>query len=232
MLAITADSATYTPAELEGAAQLAVALGVRHRVVHTEELDDADFAENPPDRCYFCKTHLFRELWQVAEREGLAHVVYGATVDDLGDYRPGMRAAEELGARAPLVEAGLTKDEVRLLSRQRGLSTWDKPATACLASRFPYHLRITGEALGRVAAAEQFLRRELGLRQVRVRHHDQIARIEVLPGDLAVLASEPARTRVVERLKAIGYTYVTLDLEGFRSGSMNEAIATTEERRS
>lgn len=170
-LAVTADSATYTASEREEAMALARKLGARHLLVQTDELSDDRFAENPPDRCYFCKTHLFSDLWRIARSEGLRHVVYGATVDDLADHRPGMQAARELGARAPLLEAGLTKEEVRILSRERELPTWDKPAMACLASRFPYHSRITRSGL-------------LGIRQARVRDHGDVARIEMPAGDI------------------------------------------------
>ena len=187
--------------------------------------DDPRFASNPPERCYFCKGHLFQDLAAIAQEAGLRAVIYGATLDDLGDHRPGMRAAKEAGARAPLLEAQLTKEDVRTLSRQLDLPTWDKPAQACLASRFPYHATITAAALGRVEQAENLLRREFGLRQVRVRHHDTMARLEIELTDLPLLLDEETRRRVVAGLKALDYTYVTVDLEGFRSGSMNEVLA-------
>ncbi|MHB0878626.1 MAG: ATP-dependent sacrificial sulfur transferase LarE [Anaerolineae bacterium] len=224
VLAVTADSATYTEGERNEAEVLARSLGANHRVVHTDELSDERFAENPPDRCYFCKTHLFGDLWRIAADEGYSAVIYGATVDDLGDFRPGMKAARDLGARAPLLEVGLTKDEVRRLSRAAGLPTWDKPAMACLASRFPYHARIDEASLRRVAAAEAFLRGEMGLRQVRVRHHGDVARIEVDAADLPALVDDDRRERVVRHLKGLGYTYVALDLAGYRTGSMNEVL--------
>lgn len=223
VLAVTAQSETYPESELQEARELASRLGARHRIIRTDELTDERFRRNPPDRCFFCKTHLFEELWQVAREAGLPQVIYGATVDDLGDHRPGMRAAQELGARAPLVEAGLTKAEVRMLSRDLGLPTWDKPAMACLASRFPYHSSITEEGLRQVEEAEDLLRRKIGLRQVRVRHHGDVARLEVESADFGLLLEE--RDRVVEGLKRLGYRYVALDLQGFRSGSMNEALA-------
>jgi uncharacterized protein len=223
VLAVTAVSPTYPAGERAEATALARKQGARHHFIYTAELDDPRFASNPPERCYYCKTHLFQDLAEVARAEGLGHVVYGATEDDLGDHRPGMRAAKELGARAPLLEAGLTKDEVRSLSRELGLSTWDKPAMACLASRFPYDATITAEALGSVEQAEDFLRQEVGVRQVRVRHHGTIARLEVDPSDFSTLLSN--RERIVARLKELGYAYVTVDLEGFRSGSMNEVLA-------
>jgi uncharacterized protein len=179
VLAVTAISPTYPTSEREEAAALARKLGARQHFIHTAELDDPRFASNPPERCYFCKSHLFQDLADIANREGLKYVVYGATQDDLGDHRPGMRAAQELGARAPLLEAGLAKEEVRQLSRQIGLPTWDKPAMACLASRFPYESTITAQALACVEQAEDFMRGEVGFRQVRVRHHGDTARLEV-----------------------------------------------------
>jgi len=224
VLAVTADSPTYPAGERAEAQEVARQLGARWRILHTRELDDPRFAGNPPDRCYYCKAELFEEIWAIARQEGLQNVVYGATLDDLGDYRPGMRAAREWGARAPLLEAGLGKSEVRELSRRMGLPTWDKPALACLASRFPYGMTITAARLRQVSAAEDFLRRELGLRQLRVRHHDAVARLEVEPEDMARFVEENTRQRVVAALKELGYTYVTLDLAGFRSGSMNEAL--------
>jgi uncharacterized protein len=224
VLAVTAVSPTYPASEQAEASALVDKLGARQRFVHTEELDDPRFASNPPDRCYYCKTHLFEDLAEIARSEGLDSVVYGATQDDLGDHRPGMRAARDLGARAPLLEAGLSKDEVRALSQEMGLPTWDKPAMACLASRFPYNSTITAGALDSVEQAEDFLRQEMRLRQVRVRHHDNVARLEVDLGDLPVLLNGDSRERIVARLKELGYVYVTVDLEGFRSGSMNAVL--------
>jgi len=224
VLAVTADSPTYPAGERTGAQRVAQQLGARLRMINTRELDDLRFASNPPDRCYYCKAELFEEIWAIARQEGLQNVVYGATQDDLGDHRPGMRAARERGARAPLLEAGLGKSDVRELSRRMGLPTWDKPALACLASRFPYGMTITAARLRQVNAAEDFLREELGLRQLRVRHHDAVARLEVEPEDMARFVEENTRQRVVTALKELGYTYVTLDLAGFRSGSMNEVL--------
>jgi uncharacterized protein len=224
VLAVTAVSPTYPVSEQEEASTLAGKLGVRQRFIHTAELDDPRFASNPPERCYYCKTHLFQDLAELAQSENLGCVIYGATQDDLGDHRPGMRAAKELGARAPLLEAGLTKDEVRAFSQDLQLPTWDKPAMACLASRFPYHSKITAQALKAVEQAEDFVRQEIGLKQIRVRHHGNVARLEVEPSDLSRLLKTGVRRRVVDRLKELGYVYVTLDLEGFRSGSMNEVL--------
>jgi len=224
VLAVTAISPTYPASEREAGEAIAREMGARQQFVHTDELDDPRFANNPPERCYYCKSHLFQELHEIARAEGLRYVVYGATQDDLGDHRPGMRAAREMGAWAPLLEAGLTKKDVRALSREASLPTWDKPAMACLASRFPYHQMITGEALTRVERAEDYLRGEIGLRQVRVRDYGPIARLEVEPSAFDQLVSERVRERVVAQLKELGYVYVTLDLEGFRSGSMNRVL--------
>jgi uncharacterized protein len=228
VLAVTAISPTYPASEREEGAEIARQIGARQRFVHTDELDDPRFAENPPERCYYCKSHLFQDLHQIARNEGLQHVVYGATQDDLGDHRPGMQAAREMDALAPLLEAGLTKEDVRALSKEAQLPTWDKPAMACLASRFPYHQTITGEALGRVEQAEDYMRGEIGLRQVRVRDYGPIARLEVEPAAFEWLMGEDVRQRVVAHLKRLGYTYVTLDMEGFRSGSMNRVLAAPE----
>jgi uncharacterized protein len=227
VLAVTAISPTYPASEREAGEAIAREMGARQKFVHTDELDDPRFANNPPERCYYCKSHLFQELHEIARAEGLRYVVYGATQDDLGDHRPGMRAAREMGAWAPLLEAGLTKKDVRALSREASLPTWDKPAMACLASRFPYHQTITGEALTRVERAEDYLRGEIGLRQVRVRDYGPIARLEVEPSAFDQLVSERVRERVVAQLKELGYVYVTLDLEGFRSGSMNRMLDAT-----
>jgi uncharacterized protein len=225
VLAVTAISPTYPVSEQAEASAFTNKLGVRQRFVQTAELDDPRFASNPPERCYYCKTHLFQDLAEIAQSESMNCVVYGATQDDLGDHRPGMRAARELGARAPLLDAGLTKDEVRALSRELDLPTWDKPAMACLASRFPYDSTITAEALGSVEQAEDYLRKEVGVRQVRVRHHGDVARLEVDPSDFSMLLDPDRRKRIASRLKELGYTYVTVDLEGFRSGSMNEVLS-------
>jgi len=224
VLAVTAVSPTYPASEQEEASTLARKLGVRQRFIHTAELDDPRFASNPPDRCYYCKTHLFQDLAEIACSENLGTVVYGATQDDLGDHRPGMQAARELGARAPLLEAGLAKDEVRALSHELQLPTWDKPAMACLASRFPYNSTITAQALKTIEQAEDFIRHEIGLRQIRVRHHGTVARLEVEPSELGRALQASVRQRIVDRLKELGYVYVTIDLEGFRSGSMNEVL--------
>lgn len=226
-VAATARSETYAEEEFQRSRELAETLGAEQLVFETEELAIGNFADNPPDRCYFCKTELFRKLRELARERSLACVAHGAQCTDLGDHRPGMRAAEELRVEAPLLRAGLTKEEVRELSRRLGLPTWDRPAMACLASRFPYGERITPEKLRRVAAAESFIR-GLGARQVRVRHHGNLARVEVDSGDIGLLTRPDVREAVVGELKGLGFVYVALDLLGFRSGSMNEPFASQE----
>jgi uncharacterized protein len=221
--AVTARSETYPQREFDSARAYAKSLGVNHIVIHTSELAIPGFAHNPPDRCYHCKRELFSKIRAVAETEGLKHVLDGTNADDLADYRPGLRASQELGVRQPLREAGLTKADVRELSKKLGLPTWDRSAQACLASRFPYGAEITKDALAMVAAAEEFLR-SLGVRQCRVRHHGPVARIELLPEDIPTLASEKNRREVVAKLNQIGYKYVALDLQGYRTGSMNETL--------
>jgi uncharacterized protein len=220
VLLVTADSPTYPASELAEAKQLAAHLGLPHLVVATRELDDPRYAANPVNRCFFCKDELFRALEPVARREGLSTLVYGATMDDLGDHRPGMEAARRLGVTAPLIEAGLWKAEIRELSRARGLPTWDKPAFACLSSRFQYGDRITVEKLRQVDAAEAFVR-SLGFRRFRVRHHDRLARLEIPREDLDRLWQDGRDEAIVRRLRELGYVYVTVDLAGFQSGSAN-----------
>jgi len=222
-LAVTGVSPTYTKEEVEAARSLAERMGVRHRLIETNELDDPCFARNDSRRCYYCKSELFRELRHIADAEGLAWVADGTNLDDTSDYRPGRQAATELGVRSPLLEAGLTKADIRRLSRERGLSTWDKPAQACLASRFPTGTAITQELLHQVGQAEAYLH-SLGLRQIRVRHHGPIARIEVDPEDIPRLAAADVRQGIVARFQSLGYTYVALDLSGYRTGSLNEVL--------
>jgi len=222
-LAVTARSETYLEEEFSRAQDLAREIGIRHRAIETDELDVPGFSDNPPRRCYFCKRELFSRLRQVAEEEGIDFVADGTNADDAKDFRPGMDAARELGVRSPLAEAGLTKVDIRELSKKLGLSTWDKPTTVCLASRFPYGKPITREALRNVAEAELFLK-SLGFTNVRVRNYGRLARIEVAAEQVTRLASGKLRSKVVRKLKSLGYTYVTLDLQGYRSGSMNEAL--------
>ncbi len=221
-LAVTAASETYPQAEQQAALEVVQAIGAPHILIHTDELANEQFVNNPPERCYFCKTELFGKLRQIAREKGLVYVFDGANADDLHDYRPGMRAGHEIGVRSPLQEAGLNKQEIRELSRQYGLPTWDKPSFACLSSRFPYGHKITVEKLAQVDQAETFLR-DMGFRQLRVRHHHDIARIEVPREDIAKITG-PGLDKIVTKLKDLGFTYVTLDLQGFRSGSMNETL--------
>lgn len=222
-IAVVAVSESYTPEEAESARELAALIGVECLFIETSELEDERFASNPANRCYYCKRELFSKMSAVAAQRGIRWLLYGANYDDRGDFRPGSIAASEAKARAPLQEVGLTKPEIRELSRRLGLPTWSRPASACLASRVPYGTRITAEVLNRIASAERVLR-QLGFVQLRVRHHDQIARIEVPVEEFSRMLDENVRRHVVERLKDLGYTYVTLDLQGFRSGSMNEAL--------
>ncbi|MBI3028249.1 MAG: ATP-dependent sacrificial sulfur transferase LarE [Candidatus Rokubacteria bacterium] len=222
-LLVTADSETYPASELEEARRLARHLGMRHLVIETRELDNPEYAKNPPNRCFFCKEELFAKLGPVAAREGAAHLVYGANMDDLGDHRPGMEAAKRMGVPAPLIDAEFWKTEIRELSREFGLPTWDKPSFACLSSRFQYGDGITAEKLRQVDAAEAFIR-SLGFKQFRVRHHDRLARLEIARDELARLWEDGLRDAVVERFRELGYLYVTVDLQGFRSGSANDAL--------
>lgn len=223
VLAVTADSPIHPAHELEDAAKLAESLRVRHLMVRTGELENPQFTANPPDRCYHCKTWLFQALQEIAVGKGLLGVIEGSNADDLEDCRPGARAADEMGVRRPLQEAGLSKAEVRTISQELGLPTWNKPSLACLASRIPYGTPITPEALASIDAAEAFIR-SLGIAQVRVRHYGQTARIEVDPGDIEKLVRETNRLRVVSHLTGLGYLYVALDLAGYRTGSLNEGM--------
>lgn len=222
-VAVTTLSPAIPVAEVEEARRLAARIGIRHLTVETKEMDSPAYVENSPDRCYHCKNEIFGRLRSLAAELRLACVADGSNADDERDFRPGRRAATAHGVRSPLAEAGLTKDEIRRLSKARGLPTWDKPAMACLASRLPYGTPVTEAALKRVEAAEEALR-ALGLRQLRVRHHGDIARIEVDEAGFALFTQDGNRRAVTEKLKALGYLYVTLDLAGFRSGSLNEAL--------
>jgi pyridinium-3,5-biscarboxylic acid mononucleotide sulfurtransferase len=223
-LLVTADSETYPEAELAEARALAATMGLRHVVVRTEELANPEYAGNGANRCFFCKEELFGRLAPIAEREGIAALVYGANLDDLGDHRPGMKSAAARGVRAPLIEAELTKREIRDLSRALGLPTWDKPSFACLSSRFQYGDRITAEKLRQVDAAESFVR-SLGFRQFRVRHHDRLARLEIPLEEIPRLWQEGRHEAIVARFRELGYLYVAVDLAGFQSGSANLLLA-------
>jgi uncharacterized protein len=223
-VAAIALSESYARRERDEALALAAQLGVPVVTVDARELDDENYASNPANRCYYCKMELFTHLSRVAEERGIRWIAYGANHDDLGDYRPGQQAAKEFGVRAPLLEVGMTKAEIRHLSKQLGLPTWDKPAMACLSSRFPYGTRITAELLARLDAAEDYLRHDLGFRQVRVRHHDTIARLEVATDEMNRLLDPALREQISAKLKELGYTYVALELGGYRSGSLNAAL--------
>jgi uncharacterized protein len=218
-VAATADSETYPREELAQARELAALIGCRHIVVRTDELHDPGYSANSPDRCYYCKKTLFAELEPLAQQLGVRSIAYGAMADDIGTHRPGHRAAAEFQVRSPLIEAGLGKAEIRALAQRLGLPNWNKPSFACLSSRIAYGEAVTVEKLRALDEAERFMR-DLGLRQFRVRHHDTIARLEVQPEDFALVVEQ--REAIVARLKELGYVYVTLDLQGFRSGSMNE----------
>ena len=221
VLAVTSNNETYLPSELGQAEEFARSLGVEHLVVNTRELDDPNYAKNPTNRCYFCKSTLYSDLAEIAREKGFRCVIDGANKDDEGDHRPGRKAAKELEVVSPLALAGMSKVEVRELAKYLGLSTWDKPALACLSSRFPYGQEITPEKLAQVARAEEFLRSR-GYEQVRVRHHGEIARLEVGSEELERAFAE--REGISAELKTAGFLYVTLDLDGYRSGSLNAVL--------
>ena len=221
VLAVTSNNETYLPSELDLARDFASSLGVEHLVVNTRELDNPNYASNPANRCYFCKSTLYSDLRGIAEERGYACVVDGANADDEGDYRPGRKAARELEVVSPLSIAGVSKAEVRELAKHLGVPSWDKPALACLSSRFPYGQEITAEKLAQVARAEEFLREE-GFRQVRVRHHGEIARLEV--GQEEMERAFALRERISAQLREAGFLYVTLDLSGYKSGSLNAVL--------
>lgn len=221
--AITATSPTYPEREFKEASRLAALIGVKHLAVESNELDIPNFADNTEKRCYYCKSELFNISLGKARSLGFDFVADGSNADDVKDYRPGKIAASELGVRSPLQEAGLTKKEIRVLSRELGLATWDKPSFACLSSRFPYGTKITMERLSKVERGEELLR-DIGFTQFRVRYHDETVRIEVAPETIPMFLDEKVRVRAVEGFKEIGFTYVTLDLQGYRTGSMNEAL--------
>jgi uncharacterized protein len=222
---VIAFSASMPREEFDEALALATRIGAETAVVESKELEDPRYQENSSTRCYFCKSDVFGRIIEYAKQEGFAVVVDGTNHDDTGDHRPGRTAAKEQGVRSPLEELGFTKQDIRSLSRALGLSTWDKPAAPCLSSRIPYGTRVTPEVLGMVERSEAVIRR-LGIREFRVRHHEKIARVEVGPGDIETILAH--RDRIVRELREIGYLYVTLDLEGFRSGRLNEEIETDE----
>jgi uncharacterized protein len=216
-------SPSYAQRELEEAIRTVKWIGARYEILQTDEMKDENYTRNPVNRCYFCKTELFGKLKEWAVQKGYGVVADGTNRDDLDDYRPGLKAISEQNVRSPLREADLTKSEIRELSKNLGLSTWDKPAVPCLSSRFPYGFQITEEALRRVDAAETFLA-QLGFREVRVRHYQDTARIEVAKGEISRLLDPLVRDKVVVHLKKIGYAFITVDLDGFRSGNLNRTI--------
>jgi pyridinium-3,5-biscarboxylic acid mononucleotide sulfurtransferase len=222
-LAVFASSAVAPALEKDEAESLARQAGLRFQIIESKEMDDPEFVANSPERCYFCKRELFRELKPIARVEGLNWIIDGTNADDLSDYRPGRRACAEAGVRSPLLEAGLTKDDIRQLSHQKGLPTWDRPASPCLASRIPYGTPVTKETLLKIAGGEKYLH-SLGLRQLRLRHHGDIARIELDQQDIPIIIQPDIRQGIVEHLKALGYKYVALDLTGYRTGSLNEVL--------
>lgn len=223
VIAATAISPTYPESELKDAVRLAGEMGVRHIVFDSNELEIPGFSENSPNRCYFCKSDLFEKLKEKAEELGYSKVADGSNSDDLKDYRPGRNAAVELGVRSPLVEAGLSKGEIRELSRELGLDTWNKPSFACLSSRFPYGTEITIDGLKKVGKCEEALR-EAGFSQYRVRYHGEVARIEVPDSEMLRLLNKEIKEKLVRVFKGEGFAYITLDIEGYRTGSMNEKI--------
>lgn len=227
VLAVTADSETYPRAELKEASDLARNLGLdgRHRIIQTSEFKIKKFSENPPDRCYYCKLELFSKLKRIARENKITYVLDGSNYSDRDDFRPGRKAINKLGVRSPLLESELTKEEIRALSKKLNLPTWNKPAFACLSSRIPYGENITLEKLNRIEKAEEYLRSS-GFSQLRVREHQGIARIELEAKELKKLMNRNLRKKVYQKLKGLGFSYVTLDLLGYRTGSMNEVLST------
>jgi uncharacterized protein len=221
VLAITANYPIHPSFELEDAKEFTKKIGVKHFIIESDELKNIEFVKNPPDRCYICKKDIFSRIKEIAERKNVKHVIDATNVDDFGDYRPGIKALEELGIRSPLKEAELTKSEIRDLSKKQGLETWNKPSYACLASRIPYGIEITKERLNLIETAEEFIR-NLGIEQVRVRYHNEIARIEINKNDIPLLLEHS--DKINTKLKNLGFQYITLDLEGYRTGSLNEGL--------
>lgn len=222
-LAVTGDSASYPTFQREMADQIIKKFGIKHEVILTEEFDDPKYTNNPANRCYYCKSELYSKLELLARERGFDAICDGTNSDDLGDYRPGRQAARERGVRSPLLECSMTKSDIREMSRRAGLPTWDQPASACLSSRVPYGQVVTIEKLSMVDQAEMALK-QLGFRQVRVRHHGEVARIEVAQDEISHALDPEMARRMLAALKAVGFKYVALDLEGYRTGSLNQAL--------
>ena len=223
ILAVTSSSESVPKKELEFAKELTLSLNVTHRIIETDELKDTNYSSNPPERCYYCKKELFGRLSEIAEEENYPFILDGTNADDINDWRPGRKAAKEMNVVSPLLEAGLCKEEIRAISKDLGLPTWNRPSNPCLSSRFPYGQKITAGALRRVDLAEDFIRK-LGVRELRVRDHSDLARIEVPYDDFSLMLKEGIREQIVTYLKSLGYRHVTLDIRGFRSGSSNELL--------
>ncbi len=223
-LCITADSPSYPRRHRDIALRLVRELGLRHEFIQTHEMERPEYRANPANRCYFCKEELYAQLSRIARERGIATIVDGNNAEDRGDYRPGRQAAREAGVRSPLDEAGLTKAEIRQLSRAAGLPTWDEPASACLSSRIPYATEVTGEKLQAIDAAENVLH-DLGFRVCRVRHHGDTARLEIDPADMRRALDDEVRATILRELRTLGFRYVTLDLQGYRTGSLNEVLS-------
>ena len=222
-LAVTGDSASYPTFQRQLANQITTEFGIDHEIVFTEEFEDANYTSNPPNRCYYCKSELYTKLNRLARERGIEVICDGTNADDIGDFRPGRQAARELGVRSPLLECGMTKSDIRELSRRAGLATWDEPASACLSSRVPYGQVVTIEKLSMIDRAEIALK-QLGFRQVRVRHHGDVARIEVAMEEMRRALDPDMAQQMSTALKELGFNYVTLDLAGYRTGSLNEAL--------
>lgn len=229
LTAVTAHSEVTPPHDYEEAVIFAESLGVNYIVIKTDELQDANFVSNPPDRCYHCKSMLFKRLSEIAREKKIKWLLDGSNFDDITDYRPGSRAAKEFGVISPLKEAGLTKDEIRALSKEMSLPTWDKAASPCLASRVPYGQVITPEKLSRIGQSEEYLR-TFGIKELRVRDHGDVARIEFPVDKMSLFLDETTRDKIIDKLKSFGYKYVALDLQGFRSGSLNEVLSIKTDR--
>jgi uncharacterized protein len=223
-LAVTGISPSYPAFQARLAGEVVERFGIRHELLQTNEFDDPNYTSNPANRCYYCKTELYAKLQVLAEKRRYKFVCDGTNADDVGDYRPGRQAGRELGVRSPLLEAGLSKFEIRSLSRRAGLPTWDEPASACLSSRIPYGQMVTIEKVSAVDRAETALK-QLGFRQVRVRHHGEIARVEIAESEMSLAFDPEVARRMASAIKALGFKYVTLDLEGYRTGSLNESLA-------